>query len=82
MQPAQKLKGIKNIRPRPHVSKPARADAFFGSLKKHLLSWNQSSVYRYNYLYENWTLATTQLFKQRRSPERKGRFPRSLVGKK
>ena len=33
MQPLQKKKDIKNIRPLPHVSKPARADAFFGSLK-------------------------------------------------
>ena len=33
-QPVQKIKDIKNIRPSPHVSKPARADAFFGSLKK------------------------------------------------
>ena len=28
------IKDIKNIRPSPHLSKPARADAFFGSLKK------------------------------------------------
>ena len=32
----QKIKDIKNIRPRTQVSKPAREDAFFGSLKKHL----------------------------------------------
>ena len=63
MQPGQKIKDIKNIRPRQHVSKPARADAFFGSLKKHLVSWNQSSVYRFDYSYENWTLTNTQLFK-------------------
>ena len=34
-----KNKDIKNIRPRTQVSKPARADAFFGSLKKHLFLW-------------------------------------------
>ena len=45
MQPVQKIKDIKNIRPRPHASKLVRADAFFGSLKKNLLLWNQSSVY-------------------------------------
>ena len=33
-QPVQKIKDIKNIRTRPHVSTPARADAFLGSLKK------------------------------------------------
>ena len=33
-QPVQKIKDIKNIWPRPLESKPARADAFYGSLKK------------------------------------------------
>ena len=32
----QKIKDIKNIRSRPHVSKPARAGVFFRSLKKSI----------------------------------------------
>ena len=31
---AKQIKDIKSIRPSPLVSKPARADTFFGSLKK------------------------------------------------
>ena len=34
LNPCKKRPFKKNIRPRPHVSKPARADAFFGPLKK------------------------------------------------
>ena len=39
-QPGGKIKDIKTIRPRPRVSKPVRADAFFGSLKKSSFLWN------------------------------------------
>ena len=81
MQPVQKIEDIKNIRPRPHASKLVRADAFFGSLKKNLLLWNQSSVYKCNYSYENWTLTNTQLFKYAALRRGKVDFPDHWCGR-
>ena len=75
---AKNVKDIKHIWPRPHVSKPARADAFYGSLKKASvfflgISLPSTDITRIR----KKTLTKTQRF-EKRSPETKGRFPRSL----